>query len=282
MVNASFPGSLASADDQPLEPAQARKLLERARSAALEAGELIRARYRSAYEVWDKNPENPITTADLEADHHLRTRLTAAAPDAGWLSEETADDLKRLDRCCAWVVDPLDGTEEFIRGVDQFAVSVAWVENGIPLLGVVHNPATGEIFAGIVGEGVAYNEGPSRPLSGQTTLRGAQVLVSDTEVREGMWARYQETLDLKQVGSAAYKLGRVAAGLADAYVSLKPKREWDICAGVALLLAAGGKVTDLEGKEIRFNQPEVMVNGLVAANPTQHTQLLELLKGPPG
>jgi myo-inositol-1(or 4)-monophosphatase len=264
-----------------MELAQVRKLLERALSAAREAGDLIRARYRSGYQVWDKNPDNPITTADLEADRHLRTRLTAATPDAGWLSEETADDLTRLNQPCAWVVDPLDGTEEFIRGLDQFAVSVALVENGIPLLGVVHNPATHETFAAIVGGAITYHDRPCQPLSGRTRLHGARVLVSDTEVREGMWTRYQESLDLEQLGSAAYKLGRVAAGLGDAYVSLKPKREWDICAGVALLLAAGGKVTDLEGEEIRFNQPEVLVNGLVAANPTLHTKLLEMLKGPP-
>jgi len=264
-----------------MEPAQAQRLLQEALSAAREAGCLIRARYRSAYEVWDKSPENPITTADLEADRHLRAQLTAAAPDAGWLSEETADDLKRLDQRCTWVVDPLDGTQEFIQGLDQFAVSVGLVENGRPLLGVVYNPATGETFAGIVGEGLTYNGRPSRPLSARTQLHGARVLVSDTEVREGMWARYQERVTLEQVGSAAYKLARVAAGLADAYVSLKPKREWDTCAGAALLLAAGGRVTDLDGKEIRFNQPEVVVNGVVAANPTLHRELLASLKGSP-
>jgi myo-inositol-1(or 4)-monophosphatase len=265
-----------------MEPTQVWRLLEEALSATREAGDLIRARYRSAYQVWDKSPENPLTTADLEADHHLRTRLTAAAPDIGWLSEETADDLKRLDRPTTWIVDPLDGTQEFIQGLDQFAVSVALVENERPLLGVVHNPATGETFAGIVGEGLTYNDAPSRPLSARMQLHGAQVLVSDTEVSNGMWTVYQEVLDLKQVGSAAYKLARVAAGFGDAYVSLKPKREWDTCAGVALMLAAGGVVTDLEGREMRFNQPEVVVRGLVAANPTLHTRLLALLKGPPG
>jgi myo-inositol-1(or 4)-monophosphatase len=264
-----------------MEPDQVRRLLEVALSAAREAGGLIRARYRSAYQVWEKSPENPLTTADLEADHHLRTRLAAATPDIGWLSEETADDLKRMDRRYAWVVDPLDGTQEFIRGLDQFAVSVGLVEDGRPLLGVVHNPATDETFAGIVGEGLTYNDVPSRPLSARAQLRGAQVLVSDTEVREGMWTRFQETLNLEQVGSAAYKLARVAAGLGDAYVSLKPKREWDTCAGVALLLAAGGRVTDLDGDEILFNRAEVMVNGLVGANPTLHTRLLGLLTSPP-
>ncbi len=262
-----------------MEPTRVRELLEEALSAAREAGDLIRARYRAAYQVWDKSPENPLTTADLEADHHLRTRLTAATPDIGWLSEETADDLKRLDRHCAWVVDPLDGTQEFIRGLDQFAVSVALVEEGVPLLGVVHNPATDEAFAGIVGEGLTYNGAPSRPLSGRTRLHGARVLVSDTEVGEGMWTAYQEMLSLVQVGSAAYKLARVAAGFGDAYVSLKPKREWDTCAGAALMLAAGGAVTDLEGRETRFNQREVVVKGLVAANPTLHAKLLALLTG---
>lgn len=254
------------------------RLLPLAVLAAQAAGELIMGYYRSDYEAWDKKPGSPVTTADLEADQLLRRWLMAATPEAGWLSEETEDTLERLDKRRIWVVDPLDGTNEFIAGQDEFAVSVAYVEDGRPLLGVVHNPATDETIAGVVGEGITYNGEPARPFSERAEVKGARVLVSHTEVRRGMWAPYRDDLELQQVGSTAYKLGRVAAGFGDAYVTLKYKHEWDICAGVALVLAAGGRATDLSGEPFRFNQADVEVNGVVAANPTLHAGLVGLLR----
>ncbi len=261
-----------------MESSQLQELLKIAVSAAKGAGELICSHYNSAYEQWDKSPNNPVTTADLEADAYLRTHLTAATPDYGWLSEETADNLERLDSCCSWVVDPLDGTEEFIAGLDQFAVSVGFVVDGQPLLGVIHNPATQETITGIVGGGVTYQNEAAQPLSLAAELRGARVLASDSEVRRGLWNRYQSTLTLEQLGSAAYKLGRVGVGLGDAYVTLRPKHEWDVCAGVAIIMAAGGQATDLAGEPLLFNQADVLVDGLIAANPALHTKLLDMLR----
>lgn len=251
--------------------------LQIALAATQAAGTVIRGYYRSVYEAWDKKPDNPITTADLEADALLRERLTAATPDFGWLSEETRDTRERLGRRFLWVVDPLDGTKEFIEGLDQFAVSVALVGDCQPLLGVVHNPATGEMIAGIVGAGLTYNGEPAGIMGERTQARGARVLASNTEVRRGMWDPYLELFDVVEVGSAAYKLGRIAAGLSDAYISLNPKNEWDVCAGVALVLAAGGQVSDLDDRPLRFNQETTRVNGVVAANPALHRNLIEIL-----
>lgn len=253
------------------------QLLEIATSAAQEAGDLIKTYYHSAYKTWDKSPNNPVTSADLAANRLLRERLMAATPECGWLSEETVDTRERLDKHCTWVVDPLDGTKEFIAGQDEFAVSVAYVDDGRPRLGVIHNPATGETIAGIVGQGLTYNGGRGRGISGRTQVNGARVLVSDSEVGRGMWAPYQDILHLEQMGSTAYKLGRVAAGFGDAYVTLKFKSEWDICAGVALVLAVGGQATDLNGQPLHFNQADVEVAGVVAANPALHAGLVELL-----
>ena len=157
---------------------------------------------------------------------------------------------------------------------------VALIDDGIPLLGVVHNPATGETFAGTVEGELTYNSDAARPLSRRTSVSAATLVVSGTEVKTGLWEPYQDTFDLHPLGSAAYKLARVAAGFGDAYVSLKPKSEWDICAGVALMLAAGGRVTDLDGRELRFNQSKVEVNGVVAANDTLHAELLKVTRQP--
>jgi myo-inositol-1(or 4)-monophosphatase len=254
------------------------RLLSIAVLAAEAAGEVILDCDRSTCRSWDKAVDSPVTEADLAADELLRTRLAALIPECGWLSEETVDTPDRLSRAYVWVVDPLDGTREFIEGLDEFAVSVALVDHGLPLLGVVHNPATKETIAGIVGQGLAYNGGERKAASDCTRARDAQVLVSSTEIKSGMWTAYEDVLDLRPLGSAAYKLGRVAAGFADAYVSLKPKHEWDVCAGVALVLAAGGRVTDLSGHDLRFNRADVQIRGIVSANPALHASLMDVLR----
>ena len=254
------------------------RLLSAAVSAAQAAGEVILDCGRSTCQSWDKAVDSPVTEADLAADELLRTRLAAITPECGWLSEETVDTPDRLSRTCAWVVDPLDGTREFIEGLDEFAVSVALVDHGLPLLGVVHNPATKETVAGIVGQGLAYNGVERGAVSECTEVRDVQVLVSSTEIKSGMWTPYEDVLDLRPLGSAAYKLGRVAAGFGDAYVSLKPKHEWDVCAGVALVLAAGGWVTDLRGHDLRFNRADVQIGGIVSASPALHASLMDVLR----
>jgi len=261
-----------------MEANETRELLELAVAATQAAGDLIKSYYRSAYGAWDKKPDNPVTDADLAADTLLRERLTAATPDFGWLSEETRDTPERLPKRYVWVVDPLDGTKEFIEGVDQFAVSVGLVDRHQPLLGVILNPATGELITGIVGQGISYNGNAAQTISGRTKARSAKVLASNTEVRRGMWDPYLEVFEVLEVGSAAYKLGQVAAGLSDAYISLNPKNEWDICAGAALILAARGIVTDLSGRPLIFNQADTLKNGVVAANPTLHSGLMKQLK----
>jgi myo-inositol-1(or 4)-monophosphatase len=254
------------------------KLLWAAVSAAQAAGEVILDCDRSTCQSWDKTVDNPVTEADLAADELLRATLVALTPGCGWLSEETVDTPDRLNSTCVWVVDPLDGTREFIEGLDEFAVSVALVARGLPLLGVVHNPATKETIAGIVGQGVVYNGAERGAVSKCAEATDAYVLVSSTEIKSGMWTLYEDVLGLRSLGSAAYKLGRVAAGFADAYVSLKSKHEWDVCAGVALVLAAGGRVTDLSGHDLRFNRADVKIRGIVSANPVLHASLMDVLR----
>ncbi|MEN8097439.1 MAG: 3'(2'),5'-bisphosphate nucleotidase CysQ [Chloroflexota bacterium] len=260
-----------------LDSQSIQELLTLAENATQRAGEVICSYYRSAYQSWDKRPDNPVTTADMEADQLLRETLTSATPDFGWLSEETRDTPERLGRRFTWVVDPLDGTKEFIQGLDQFAVSVALVDNGQPLLGVVYNPATKEMFTSSIEQGVQLNGHAAQAFSSRQDPNGASVLASNTEIQRGMWEPYTDKFKVVEVGSAAYKLARVAAGMGDAYISLNPKNEWDICAGTALVLSAGGTVTDLSGAPLRFNQERTLVQGLVAANSTLHRGIVDLI-----
>ena len=134
-----------------------RSVLNIAKEAAIEAGGIILNYYKADYEIQEKGYHNPVTTADREADTKLKEILLEEKPNYGWLSEETVDSLDRLGKERVWVVDPLDGTKEFIEGVPNFVISVALVENGTSILGVLLNPVTNEIFTAAQGEGAQLN-----------------------------------------------------------------------------------------------------------------------------
>ncbi len=240
------------------------------------AGAAIMSFYRSSFDVADKSPDNPVTDADLAADRLLHERLTALVPEAGWLSEETGDSPERLGRERVWVVDPLDGTKEFVLGIPEFSVAVALVEGGEPVLGIVFNPATGELFYAARGVGAFYNDLPAQP-SGRRVLAGATIDASRSEIKKGEFDPFADLVQLRIVGSIAYKLARVSAGICDATWSRGPKHEWDICAGSFLIQVAGGHVADLNDDAIRFNQPHPKVNGIIADNGVLHPEIFATL-----
>ena len=213
----------------------------------------------------ERKSAGPVTSADRMIDDLLRRMLPLDGE--GWLSEETADDRARLSRKRVWVVDPLDGTQEFLDGVPEFAVSIALVDDGQPVAGGVANPATGEIFLGAVGAGVTYN-GRRVRVTGRSGIDGAVVLASRSECARGEWERcHGRPFTIRRVGSVAYKLALVAAGLADATWTVVPKHEWDVAGGVALVLAAGGSVQTPNGGHPRFNRSPPTLEGLAACSP---------------
>ena len=205
---------------------------------------------------------SPVTEADLRVDAVLRQALPRDGE--GWLSEETVDDRSRLGARRVWVVDPIDGTKEFIRGVPEWCVSVGLVVDGVPMVGGILNPSHDELILGAVGQGVTLNGSPVAPTD-RTELAGALVLASRSEIRRGEWDPYEDAgFEVRPVGSVAYKLALVAAGRADATWTLTPKNEWDVAGGVALLRAGGGGAWTPEGAELKFNQPDPLYRGLVA------------------
>jgi len=214
---------------------------------------------------------DPVTHADLLLDKVLKDTLLG--PSEGWLSEETADDLSRLGKKRVWIVDPLDGTREFVEGIPEWCISIALVEEGCPTAAGICNPAAGQIFLGGRSSGVTLN-GQSVRVSSKADLQGARILASRSEVRRGEWKRFQGAgFEIIPTGSVAYKLALVAAGLADGMFTLVPKNEWDVAAGVCLVEAAGGQWEAAEQRR-SFNQPNPLLNGLWAAN----AQLLSSLK----
>lgn len=191
----------------------------------------------------------------------------------GWLSEESADDFSRLDRNRVWVVDPLDGTREFVAGIPEWCISVAMIENGRAVAGGVCNPATGEIFLGALGLGVTRNGKPVRT-SDCKSLSEAVVLASRSETARGEWDCFRQSpFAIRPMGSVAYKLALVAAGAADATWTLVAKNEWDIAAGVALVAAAGGCVRRLEDQPLVFNRRSTLVHGLLACDQTLEKEM---------
>jgi myo-inositol-1(or 4)-monophosphatase len=252
--------------------------VERIRAGLAAAVEVLQAFRSGAVRAEEKAGAGPVTEADRAVDAVLARMLPADGE--GWLSEESRDDPRRLDRRRVWAVDPLDGTREFVDGIPEWCVSVGLLEDGRPVAGGVANPATGETIVGSIEGGVTYNGRPAR-VSGRTDLAGAVVLASRSEVGRGDWDRYRGApFTVRPMGSVAYKLALVAAGLADATWTLAPKHEWDVAAGVALVVAGGGSVRTLDGSPLRFNQPRPWLSGLAAYPESLGAALQEALSVP--
>ncbi len=234
-----------------------RSLLEASSRIAVQAGSLIQRIRVEGFESVQKDDLSPVTRADQEADSLLKRELRGLEP-VGWLSEETSDSKERLSEDRLWVVDPLDGTKEFMKGLAEYSVAVALVDQGSPLLGVVHNPATGDTFAAARGLGAFRNGQAVR------VREGKRLLASRSEIRRGEFEPFQKDWDVEPVGSIQYKLALVAAGEAAVTFSRGPKHEWDVCAGSLIVAEAGGLATDLFGGPLRYNQPFPKVKGILA------------------
>jgi myo-inositol-1(or 4)-monophosphatase len=251
--------------------------VEAARAAARAAGQVLLHYYGSAYRVAEKSADNPVTAADLEANELLKKTMLGAFPADGWLSEETADSEERLGRRRVWIVDPLDGTKEFISEVPEFCVCIALVEDGTPRVAVEYNPVRDELFSACKGGGAFLNGAPIH-VSSQVDLRHASVLASRSEEARGEWEPYRSRMRVELSGSVAYKFALVAAGRHDATFTLTPKNEWDVCAGALLVSEAGGMVTDPDGRAIRFNNRSTLLPGLVASNQLLHRSILNTIR----
>ncbi|HYK50670.1 MAG TPA: 3'(2'),5'-bisphosphate nucleotidase CysQ [Terriglobales bacterium] len=251
-------------------------ILKRIESALDAARQIFSGFTLGAIEAEYKAGHDPVTEADKAVDAALRQELLRDGE--GWLSEESVDDRSRLDKKRVWIVDPLDGTREFIAGIPEFCVSVAMVQDGIPVAGGVCNPATKEVFLGSLESGVTYNGKPVHA-SQRKSLKGALVLASRSETKRGEWKRFEKgLLEVRPIGSVAYKLALVSAGLADATFTLTPKHEWDVAGGAALVSSAGGFVSTLQNSALQCNNKSPLLSGLLACGPFLRDELLSLLR----
>ena len=247
-----------------IERDAAAALMEPLTDLVVRAGAAIMAVNRRAMTVAGKADGSPVTDADLAADHIIGDGLAQLMPDVPALSEERAHSARLPYRGSFFLIDPLDGTKEFVAGRNEFTVNLALVTNGTPLLGIIGAPALGLIWRGLVGRGAERLRiegtciGPAEPIhTRQIPKRGdpwiAAVSRSHGDPRSEAFIASRPGAIRERLGSAI-KFGRLAEGAADIYPRLAPTSEWDVAAGHAVVTAAGGRVTDAKGARLRFGK----------------------------
>lgn len=248
---------------------------------AREAGTIVNTFYVGSSEVEYKAPDEPVTEADRSANQHIVANIRAAFPEDGILSEESKDDLSRLERERVWIIDPLDGTKEFIARNGEFSIMIGLAIKGRPVLGVIHQPSSGLLYTGIVGQGAFLHEaGEVIPLHVSDRDRTRDmVLVSSRSHRKQIVDKIRQALRITSesvTGSVGLKVGHIVRQLADVYIHPSPGcKEWDLCAPEAVLRAAGGEITDCWGNRLRYNRRDVRAhNGLIASNGRIHDQIV--------
>lgn len=229
--------------------------------AAREAGEIALRYFRRDPEVWMKIGDSPVTEADFAVDAFLRETLTAARPDYGWLSEETVDTGERLSARRTFVVDPIDGTRAFVDGHDVWCISIAVVEDGRPLSGVLDCPARSEIYAASLGGGARKNGRPTavRTASGDPTVAGPKPMVDRLEQAMARTLKRHP-----YVPSLAYRVAMLAEGMIDGTFVKPNSHDWDLAAADIILGESGGRILDPLGAELRYAGPSP-ANGALAA-----------------
>ncbi len=235
-----------------------RRLAER---LARQAGALLLTHREAGFKVnYKTSPDDPVTVADTEASALIVAGLRAEFPGDGLLSEELTDTAERLGKRRVWIIDPIDGTKEYVAGSADFAVSIGLVVGGEAVLGVVYAPAHRALYSGEVGVGV-FKNGEAVGFSARPPAE-ALISVSDTEYRRELHG--YALANMVPSGSIALKLALIAAGEADATFTMSPRASWDIAAGMALIRAAGGGVTRRGGGTVALNAPETSLRqGLI-------------------
>ncbi|KPL69013.1 inositol monophosphatase [Erythrobacter sp. SG61-1L] len=243
-----------------------------------EAGQIAMRQWPGAghtVKSWEKTPGSPVTDADMEVDDFLRRELLALLPSAGWLSEETADHPERLGRGLCWLVDPIDGTRDFMRGRPGWSVSVALVSAGRPLIGMLVAPARGtepggEEWYGMAGQG-AWLNGRRLKASTRQDFPGSRV-PADSLPKED-----RDLTMVEKPNSIALRIAMVADDRADLLATLRWGYEWDIAAATLIAREAGAAVSDAFGEPLAYNKRDPRAFGVLVCAPAIHAAAVERL-----
>lgn len=242
--------------------------------AAQEAGALAMRYFGTTMDVRDKSPNNPVSEADLAVDALLKSKLGTARPDYGWLSEETADDHSRLSAAKVWVVDPIDGTRAFIKAKPHFTICIGLLDQSHPVVGVVFNPATGEMFEASHRGGARLNGVPIVP-SATDVIENCAMLGDPGMFKHPAWPIPWPDMDVVSRNSIAYRMCLVAAGHYDGAIALSAKSDWDVAAAAVIVAEAGALATTHEGAAFRYDHVVPLQKSLVVAGKGLHPLLIE-------
>lgn len=223
-----------------------------------------------ALRSWAKDDSSPVCVADLEVDEFLRRELQALLPSAGWLSEETVDHPERLARGLCWLVDPIDGTRDFIGGRDGWAVSVALISAGKPLIGILAAPARDEFWSATAGQG-AWLNGRRLVASTRKSLPGARVPTIKLPPED------QDLAMVERPNSIALRIAMVADDRADLLATLRWGYEWDVAAATLIAREAGAAVSDAFGAPLSYNKRDPRAFGVLVCAPAIHRPAVERL-----
>ena len=245
--------------------------------AAREAGRIALRYWRRDPQVWDKGGEHgPVTEADLAVNDMLKTKLLAARPDYGWLSEETPDNADRLAVDTVFIIDPIDGTRAFVAGEETWAHSLAVAHKGKIMAGVVYLPAIDRIYT-VSETSPPMKDGLPIAASGRDRLEGANILTTKANMVPEMWPGGVPEIMRSFRASLAYRLCLAAEGRFDGMLTLRDAWEWDIAAGSLIAERAGAVVTDRLGRDLQFNRPTALAEGVLALPPKVHAEALQRL-----
>lgn len=251
---------------------------------AREAGAVVRTFYDVPPTVRWKDPTEPVTEADRAVNAYLVKQFNQLFPEDGVLAEESKDDLLRLNRDRVWIVDPLDGTAEFIAHNGEFVIMIGLAVAGAPVVGVVYQPIDDVLYGAVAGGGAFVEEfGERLPLrvTQEDNLKKFRLVVSRSH-RPALVDEVIAHMGLQRersIGSVGLKIGLIARGQAEFYIHPNPgTKEWDTCAPDIIVNEAGGVMTDCWGRRLRYNQPDVLRRfGVVASNRAQHTAIITTL-----
>ncbi|MFN3688369.1 3'(2'),5'-bisphosphate nucleotidase CysQ [Salinarimonas sp.] len=270
-VSGDVPRTAAPGADDALAAA----LSAAAREAGAMALSFFRPGARTSARIWNKAGGSPVTEADVSVDAFLKVRLSALLPEAGWLSEETADNSDRIARRLVWIVDPIDGTRAFLNGHPDWSIAVALLVDGAPALGVVHAPAHDAHYAAIGGRGARLN-GASIAVAARDTLVGARV-AGPKPMIETLARRAGPVEEAPKIPSLALRIARIAAGEVDVGLVSGNARDWDLAAADLVLAEAGGTLSDVAGRQPVYNRRDPVHGELVATSRGLHPRLVEAM-----
>lgn len=246
------------------------------------AAEIAVAHFGKSVSVWRKSGNEPVCDGDIAVNRHLQATIAAARSEDGWLSEENREGHSDTASCArprrVWIVDPIDGTRSFLRGQDDFAVSVALAIDGRPVLGAIAQPMTGDLYLARRGGGATLNGTPMR-VRPRDRLEGCRMAADEDFFRARRhWPFAWPEMAYSRIGSIALRVAYVAAGRLDAAVSLKPKAHWDLAAAHLILEEAGGKCVNERGDPLDYAGRPPLQPCFAAASPALIAPILARLE----